>query len=149
MHCSRVSHPHGAQSFRNRLLWQGPLWGHRSCQPTCSTVGSFLHGATGRARSLLQCGLATEPPLSSHLLWQGLPLCCRWMSALPWVCMAQGTAASCWAVQWAARDLCCSLWVTPFPFFPLTQAPAGQFHSRVLPPLSDCCCAQCISHIIK
>uniref|UniRef100_A0A8C8E4F2 Caspase activity and apoptosis inhibitor 1 n=1 Tax=Otus sunia TaxID=257818 RepID=A0A8C8E4F2_9STRI len=37
----------------------GPPRGHKSCQQTCSSVGSSLHGATGPARSLLQHGLPT------------------------------------------------------------------------------------------
>uniref|UniRef100_A0A8C0F7B9 Uncharacterized protein n=1 Tax=Bubo bubo TaxID=30461 RepID=A0A8C0F7B9_BUBBB len=42
----------------------GPPRGHKSCQQTCSSVGSSLHGATGPARSLLQHGLPTgsQPP---------------------------------------------------------------------------------------
>ncbi|KAK4825359.1 hypothetical protein QYF61_026878 [Mycteria americana] len=52
----------------------GPPWGHKSCQQTCSSMGSSLHGSRGPARSLLQCGLPTgsQPPSGIHLLWRGV-----------------------------------------------------------------------------
>jgi len=46
-------------------------WGHKSCQQTCSSMGSSLHGATGPARTLLQRGVSTrsQHPSGIHLLW--------------------------------------------------------------------------------
>ncbi|KAK4817056.1 hypothetical protein QYF61_026364 [Mycteria americana] len=45
----------------------GLLWGPKSCQQTCSSVGSSLQQATDPARSLLQRRLCTgsQPPLST------------------------------------------------------------------------------------
>ena len=50
------------------------LQGHKSCQQTCSIVGSSFHRSTGYARSLLQCGLSrcSQPPLGIHPLRQGI-----------------------------------------------------------------------------
>ncbi|KAK4820738.1 hypothetical protein QYF61_004419 [Mycteria americana] len=72
--CSSVGPFQGVQSFRNRLLRVGPPRSHKSCQQTCSSVGSSLHGATGPARSLLQHGLPTgsQPPSGIHLLQHGV-----------------------------------------------------------------------------
>ena len=52
----------------------GPPRGHKSCQKTCSSVGSSLHGATGPARSLLQHELPTgsQPPSGTQLLRRGV-----------------------------------------------------------------------------
>ena len=47
----------------------GPPRGHKSCQQTCSSVVSSLHGSTGPARNLLQRGL----PTGSQRPW-GIPL---------------------------------------------------------------------------
>ncbi|KAM9599800.1 uncharacterized protein ACIBXB_003644 [Morphnus guianensis] len=51
----------------------GPPQGHKSCQKTCSSVGSSLHASAGPARSLLQRGVPTgsQPPLGTHLLRRG------------------------------------------------------------------------------
>jgi len=68
----------------------GPLWGHKPCQQTCSSMGSSLHGSTGPSRSLLQHGIPTrsQPPLGMHLLWHGVPsIGCRWRSAPLWTSM--------------------------------------------------------------
>jgi len=56
------------------LLQRGSPTGSQVLQQTCSGVGSFSHGATGPARSLLQCGLPTGswPPLGIHLLQRGV-----------------------------------------------------------------------------
>jgi len=67
-----------------------PPWGHKSCQQTCYSVGSSLHGYTGPDRSLLQRRLpmGSQPPLGIHLLWCGVPSTgCRWRSAPPWTSM--------------------------------------------------------------
>ncbi|KAK4828209.1 hypothetical protein QYF61_024643 [Mycteria americana] len=52
----------------------GPPQGHKSCQQTCSSVGSSLHGPTGPARSLLQHRLpmGSQPPSGIHLLQRGV-----------------------------------------------------------------------------
>lgn len=54
----------------------GPLWGRKSCQQTCSSAGSFLHRATGPARTLTLCRLpmGSQPPLGIHLLQRGVLL---------------------------------------------------------------------------
>jgi len=74
----------------------GPPWGHKSCQQTCSSVGSYLHGSAGPDRSLLQRELLTgsQPPSGIHLLQRGVPSTgCRWRSAPLWTSMdCRGTA---------------------------------------------------------
>lgn len=47
----------------------GPPWGHKSCQKTCSSLGSSLHAFTGPASSLLWHRFPTGSrlPLGSHL----------------------------------------------------------------------------------
>jgi len=52
----------------------GPPLCHKSCQQTCSGVGFSLHGSTGPAMSLLQCGLPTgsQPASGIHLPWRGV-----------------------------------------------------------------------------
>jgi len=52
----------------------GPPQGHKSCQQTCSNLGSCLQGSTGPGRSLFQCGLPTGslPPSGIHLLQNGV-----------------------------------------------------------------------------
>ena len=64
----------------------GPPRGHKSCQQTCSGVGSSLHGATGPARSLLQRGLPTgsQPPVgASTCSGVGSSTGCRWNLCSP------------------------------------------------------------------
>ena len=71
----------------------GPPQGHKPCQQTCSRVGSSFHGATGPARSLLQCKLPKGSQPASGILLCGYSLSCRWISAPPWVSMGcRGTA---------------------------------------------------------
>jgi len=68
----------------------GPPRGHKSCQQTCSGVGSSLHGSAGPASSLLQRRLPTGSQLPSgiHPLRHGVPSTgCRWISAPPWTSM--------------------------------------------------------------
>lgn len=79
----------------------GPLQGHKPRQQTCSRVGSSLHGSTGPARTLLQCGLpmgsqpSFEQPTSPK--WAS-SMGCRWISALPWTSMGcKVTACSPWS----------------------------------------------------
>ena len=75
MNFSNMGSSHRVQSFRHRLLQRGSLpQGHKSCQQTCSSVGSSLQRSTDPARSLLQHGLPTgsQPPLGTHLLWCGV-----------------------------------------------------------------------------
>jgi len=61
------------QSLRN-CCSVGPLWGHKSCLKTCSSVSSSLHGSTGPGRSLLQHRLFTvsQPPSGIHQLQRGV-----------------------------------------------------------------------------
>jgi len=70
---SNVRPSHGVQRFTN-CSRVGPPWGHKSCQKTCSTLCSSLHGTTGPARSLLQHRLPTvsQPPSGIHLLLCGV-----------------------------------------------------------------------------
>ena len=94
--CPSVGPTHGVQSFRNRLLQCRSPWGHKTCQQTCSSVGSSLHRSTGPGRSLLQHGLPTESQLPSgiYLLRRGVPPTgYRCISALWWTSMgSRGTA---------------------------------------------------------
>ena len=64
----------------------GPPRGHMPCQQTCSTLGSSLHRATARARSLLQHGLpmGSQPPSGIHLLQPGPPWAAGEQPASPW-----------------------------------------------------------------
>ena len=64
----------GCSSSRTGFSSMDPPWGHKSCQQTCSSVGSSLHRSTGPARSLLQHSLPTgpQPPSGIHLLWHGV-----------------------------------------------------------------------------
>jgi len=69
-------------SIMSSLPWETVLHelarrGRKSCQQTCSRMGSPLHGATGPARSLLQHRLPTgsQPPSGIHLLWLGVLSC--------------------------------------------------------------------------
>jgi len=73
--CPSVGPSHGLQSFRNRLLQCGSPRGHKSCQQTCSGVGSSFHVSPGPDRHLLQRGLCTGSQLPSdiRLLWHGVP----------------------------------------------------------------------------
>ncbi|XP_049649798.1 uncharacterized protein LOC126035330 isoform X1 [Accipiter gentilis] len=52
----------------------GPSRGHKSCQKTCSNVGSSLHRSTGPARNLLQRRVPTgsQLPSGTHLLRRGV-----------------------------------------------------------------------------
>lgn len=75
------------------VLQNTPLWGHKSCQKTCSSLDSSLHTFTGPSRSLLQHRFLTGPQLllGSHLLWLQGNLCstacstCSPPSSLTWV----------------------------------------------------------------
>lgn len=61
--CSSICPSHGVQSLRNGLFPLSPLGGaHTSCQQTCSSMGSSVHGSACSDRTLLSTG-------------------CRWMSA--------------------------------------------------------------------
>jgi len=88
--------PAGCSSSGTDCSSVGPLHGHKSCQQTCSGMGSSLHGSTGPGRSLLQHGLPTgsQPHLgastsSSVESSRG----CMWTSAPPLTSMScKGTA---------------------------------------------------------
>jgi len=62
------------QSLRNWLIQHGSPGCQKSCQQTCSGVGSSLHGSTGHGRNLLQHRLpmVSQPLLGIPLLWRGV-----------------------------------------------------------------------------
>ena len=71
--------PSGTRCSRVRLPQ-----GHKSCQQTCSSMGSSLHGSAGPSRSLFQHGISTESqPLSDASTCSGLGTStgCRWIFA--------------------------------------------------------------------
>lgn len=59
------SHAHKVQSFRNRLLQQGPLWGHMSWQQTHFSLGFPRHGP----QLLPAASSSTGFPWGHSLLW--------------------------------------------------------------------------------
>ena len=86
----------------------GPPGGKKSCQQTRSSVGSYFHGSTGAARSLLQHGLSMGPTASF-----GHPLTLAWgppwtvggyllQHGPPWA--AGGQPASPWSSSQAAGE---------------------------------------------
>jgi len=65
---------HGSLSWSAVLQKRAAPRGHKSCQQTCSSVGSCLHGSTCPGRSLLQCWVSTgsQPPWGISLLLCGV-----------------------------------------------------------------------------
>ena len=123
----------------------GPPQGHKSCQQTCSNVGSSLHGATGPARSLLQRGLPTgsQPPLdTSFCSGVGSSTGCRWISAPPWTSMGcKGTACLTMVFTTGCRGISAPApGAPPPPPSSLTLVSAELFLSHILSPLSGCNC---------
>lgn len=96
----------------------GAPQGHKSCQQSCFSVGSSLHGATHPARTLLQHKLPMGPelPLGISQLWCGI-FCGIQVDLSPAMDPhgPQGAAASPWAPPWLveaenkARDGWCNL----------------------------------------
>jgi len=138
----------------------GPPWGHKSCQQTCSSMGSSPHGATGPARSLLQHGVYTgsQPPSGIPLLWwEVLPtlqveICSTlglhrlWGHSLPHhgllhrlqgtACLTMGCFMGCGGISAPAPG------VHPAPPSPLTLVSAELFLSHILTFFScSFCCA--------
>ena len=129
----------------------GPPRGHRSCQQTCSSVGSSLHGATGPARSLIQHRLPTGSPSpsgASTCSGVGSSPCCRWISAPALTsmgaghsCLTMGCTTGCRGISALAPG------APPAPPASLTLVSAGLFLSHILTPLSRCsfCCTKTFS----
>lgn len=69
-----------------------PLWSHKSCQQTCFSMGSSLHGSTAPAGI---CSSAGNP--QGHSLFQAStcsstePMGCRWICSPPWASRAADT----------------------------------------------------------
>jgi len=144
---SSMSPSQGLQLFTS-CSSVGPPQGHKSCQQTCSGVGSSLHGSAGPGRSLLQHGIPTgsELPSGIHLLQCGVPstgyrristpLCtsmgCRGTTSLTMVfimsCKGRLSALTFWAPP-------------PPPPSSLTLVSAELFLSHRLTLLSNCCLA--------
>jgi len=74
MNCSNMVPSTGCSPSGADCSSVGPLCSHKSCQQTCSSVGSSLHGSTCPGRSLLEHGLSTgpQPPLGIYLLQHGV-----------------------------------------------------------------------------
>jgi len=128
--------------------------GHKSCQQTCSRVGSSLHRSTGPARSLLQCGLPIGSQPSSHTFTcfgMGSSTGYRWISAPLWTSMGcRGTACFTMIFSSGCRGIS-----APAPGAP-TPPPSSQtlvsgewFLSHILTPLYCCCCAACLFPLFK
>lgn len=100
MTCSSMGPTHKVQSFRNQLLQQG----HSSCQQTCSSVGSSLHGHKGPARACSSMSFPRGHSLgTSTCCSMGSFLGCRWISVPSWTC--RGTAASPWSCNTGCRAI--------------------------------------------
>jgi len=113
----------------------GPLRGHKSCQQTCSSMGSSLHGSTGPARSLLQHWL----PRHHRLLWAHPP-------ALAWTNMGcRGTASLTMVFITGCRGTSALAPGTPPPPpSSLTLVFVEWFLSHILTPFSCCNLTLCI-----
>ena len=103
----------------------GPPRGHKSCQQTCFSVGSSLHGATGPQVLPGACSSAGFPRGHSVLRAStcsgvGSSTGCRWISAPPWTSMGcRGTACLTMVFTTGCRgiSLCSGAWSTSSPSF--------------------------------
>jgi len=123
----------------------GPPQCYKSCQQTCSGMGSSLQGSTGPARSLLWHGVpstGSQLPSGIHLLWRGIPsMGYRWISAPPWTSMGCRWTTCLTMVFITGCKGRLSAPVSrapPPPPSSLTLVSAELFLSLHLTPLSDC-----------
>jgi len=124
MNSSDMGHFHEVQSFRRRLLQRGPpSMGHRSCQKTCSSVGS------PQCHSLLLC--------TSTCSDMGSSMGCRWISGSLWTLMGcRGTTCLTVVFSRVCRRISAQVpGEPPTPPSLLTLVSAELFLSRVLTPL--------------
>jgi len=123
----------------------GPPWGHKSCQQTCSSMGSSLSmgpqvlaGAGSRmgspwGRSFLRASTCSGV---------GSSMGCRWRSAPPWastgfrgtVCLAMVFSTGCRGISAPAPG------ALPHPPSSMTSVSAELFLSHILTPFSPCNC---------
>lgn len=109
LNCSSVVPPTGCSisgitGFSMAPAW-ALSWGHNSCQQTCSSVGSFVHGSVVHPEP--------APLWASHwgysLFWAATCSSVRsstkagWVSDSQWISVGyKGTAVSQWSSPWAA-----------------------------------------------
>ena len=130
----------GCSPSRTGCSSVGPPWGHKSCQQTCSSVDSSLHGSTGQGRSLRQHGFSTgsQPPLGIHLLQRGV---------LPWLQVDICSTVNLHGLQGdnlshhgllhrLQRNLCSGAWSNFSPPCSLNLVSAELFLSHILTSLS-------------
>ena len=144
MNFSNMSPSHRLQFLVN-CSSVGPPQGHKCCHQTCSNVGS-IHGSTGPARSLLQCGLpmgvtCLRAPTCSGV---GSPTGCGWVSAPPFTsvgaghsCLTVGCSTGCGGISALVPG------APPPPPSSLTLVSAELFLSHILTSLSSDCCWCC------
>lgn len=117
MTCSSVVPSQRLQTLRNRLLQYGYPEGHRSCQKTCSGMGSSPWAAAP-ARSLLLHGLCTDCTfkhihLAGHAAGHGLQCGCsvlleenvlpHWLQGIS--ALAPGVFPSSPSLTWVSAEL--------------------------------------------
>jgi len=140
------SHPSGCSPSGAGCSGVGPPQGHKSCQQTCSGVGSTLHKVTGPARSLLQreIPMESQPP-------SGAPACSgegsfpgyRWISAPQWTSMGfRGTTCLTMVCSTSCRGIAAPVpGAPPPPPSSLTLVTAELLLSHHVTPLSCCKCS--------
>jgi len=100
--CSSVSPSHRCSPSGTGCSSVGHPQSHKSCQQTCSGVGSSLNSSTGPARSLLQLPTGSQSP-SGTSTCSGMG--CRWISAPSWTSTCcRGTACLTMGAPWAAGE---------------------------------------------
>lgn len=139
--------------------YSAPVWdpcgGHKSCQQTCSSTGSSVHGSTGPGMSLLQHGLLCPWLYRS---WQEpapaqVPLSMA-LQVLSGTCSSMGFPQAfldtlllpAWGALWAAGDLCPSIDLHGMQghILPQFSAPwaTGLWHLELFLPLLQWSCLQ-------
>ncbi|KAK4807226.1 hypothetical protein QYF61_024346 [Mycteria americana] len=134
--CSSMGPFHRVQSFRNGLRQRGSPTGHRSCQKTCSCVGTSPW-ATVPARSLLLHGLSPQAAASFrahiHLLQRGVLHGLQgWISAPLWTSMGC-KETTCVSVTMVFTTGCRGISASVIQRFSDSPKPAHPYNSPVWP----------------